>query len=46
MDLQLPAGLMLLLAKQQVHFHSIKLPVNIMLGVTTAVQASAFRIAC
>lgn len=45
MDLQLPAELMLLLAKQ-VHFHSTELPADIVWGVTTAVQASAFRIVC
>lgn len=45
MDLQLPTGLMLLVAKQ-VHLHSTKLPVDIMLGVTTAVQTSAFRTVC
>lgn len=42
MDLQLPTGLMLLTAKQ-VHFHSTKLPVDIMFGVTTAVQVHAVR---
>lgn len=43
MDLQLPTGLILLTAKQ-VHFHRTKLPVDMIMGVTTAVQAHALSL--